>query len=30
LSRLKYLQETLNIPQDQRINIPDNLLPPHH
>ena len=30
LSRLKYLQETLNIPPAQRINIPDNLLPPHH
>jgi hypothetical protein len=30
LSRLKSLQETLNIPQDQRVNIPDNLLPPHH
>jgi hypothetical protein len=30
LSRLKSLQETLNIPPDQRINIPDNQLPPHH
>ncbi len=30
LSRLKYLQENLNIPPAQRINIPNNLLPPHH
>jgi hypothetical protein len=30
LSRLKYLQEDLNIPQSQRINIPENLLPPPH
>jgi hypothetical protein len=30
LSRIKELQETLNIPQAQRINIPENLLPPHH
>jgi hypothetical protein len=30
LSRLKYLQEYLNIPPAQRINIPENLLPPHH
>ena len=29
LSRLKYLQENLNIPPSQRINIPENLLPPH-
>ena len=28
--RLKYLQETLNIPQSERINIPENQLPPHH
>lgn len=26
-SRLKYLQETLNIPESQRINIPDSMLP---
>ncbi len=30
LSRLKYLQETLNIPQSQRVNIPENQLPPKH
>jgi len=30
LSRLKSLQESLNIPQSQRINIPENQLPPHH
>ena len=27
-SRLKYLQETLNIPESQRIKIPENQLPP--
>jgi hypothetical protein len=30
LSRLKYLQENLKIPQSERIKIPENLLPPHH
>jgi len=30
LSRLKYLQEHLNIPPSQRVNIPETLLPPHH
>jgi len=30
LSRLKYLQETLNIPENQRIKIPENQLAPHH
>jgi hypothetical protein len=30
LKRLKELQEQLNIPQSQRVNIPDNLLPPVH
>jgi len=30
LSRLKYLQETLNIPQSQRIKFPESQLPPHH
>jgi hypothetical protein len=30
LSRLKYLQESLNIPQSERVNIPENQLPPHH
>lgn len=29
-SRLKYLQETLNIPEAQRIKIPENDLPPKH
>ena len=29
-SRLKYLQEKLNIPASQRINIPQNQLPPKH
>jgi len=29
-SRLKYLQETLNIPHSQRIIIPENQLPHHH
>jgi hypothetical protein len=30
LSRLKYLQETLNIPATERIKIPENELAPHH
>jgi hypothetical protein len=30
LSRLKYLQEKLNIPTSQRVKIPDNLLAPVH
>ena len=30
LSRLKYLQEQLNIPASERINIPENQLPPQH
>jgi hypothetical protein len=30
LLRLKDLQESLNIPLSERINIPENLLPPHH
>jgi len=30
LSRLKYLQEKLNIPLSQRVNIPENQLPPQH
>jgi hypothetical protein len=29
-STLKELQEKLNIPPSQRIDIPDNMLPPHH
>ena len=30
LSRLKYLQEKLNIPAPERVNIPESQLPPHH